>query len=63
MRAKIHKSMIMLLTATLFISYMVFSMVAYTQNFELLKSEVHLEAEYIHMFPVFHIWKKWIMSM
>ena len=48
MRAKIHKSMLMLLTATLFISYMVFSMVAYTQNFELLKSEVHLEAEYIH---------------
>lgn len=47
MRAKIQRTMIMLLTITLLISYVVFAVVAYTQNLELLKSEVRQEAEYI----------------
>lgn len=47
MRSKIQRSMIMLLTITLLTSYLVFSVVAYYQNLNLLKIEVMQEAEYI----------------
>lgn len=47
MRSKIQKSMIILLTITLFTSYLAFAIVAYYQNLNLLKTEVKQEAEYI----------------
>lgn len=47
MRSKIQRSMIVLLTITLFTSYLAFAVVAYYQNLNLLKTEVKQEAEYI----------------
>ncbi|MBO5460853.1 MAG: two-component sensor histidine kinase [Ruminococcus sp.] len=47
MRIKIQRSMLVMLTITLLISYVVFSVVTYKQNLNLLKSEVRQEAEYI----------------
>ena len=47
MRSRIQRSMIILLTITLFTSYIVFSVVFYYQNLNILKAEVKQEAEYI----------------
>ena len=47
MRRKIQKSMIMILTVTLLISYALLSIIVYRQNLSLLKSEVRQEARYI----------------
>ena len=47
MRARIQKSMVLVLTITLLISYAVMTIVVYSQNLGLLKSEVRQEARYI----------------
>lgn len=47
MRLRIQKSMVLVLSITLFISYLVLTVVVYSQNIGLLKMEVRQEARYI----------------
>lgn len=47
MRARIQKSMVLVLSVTLLISYLVLTAVVYNQNLDLLKREVRQEARYI----------------
>lgn len=47
MRARIQRSMVLVLTVTLVISYAMFSVVVYRQNLDILTSEVQQEARYI----------------
>lgn len=47
MRAKIQRSMVLVLSITLLISYLVMTLVVYNQNLTLLKKEVRQEARYI----------------
>lgn len=47
MRSRIQKSMVLILSITLLISYLVMTVVVYNQNLSLLKQEVRQEARYI----------------
>ena len=47
MRARIQKSLFLILSATLLISYILISVIVYRQNLSILKTEVKQEAKYI----------------
>lgn len=47
MRAKIQRTLVLILTITLLISYLLFSFIVYQQNLSILKSDVRQEASYI----------------
>ena len=47
MRAKIQRTLVLILTITLLVSYLLFSFIVYRQNLRILKSDVRQEASYI----------------
>lgn len=47
MRAKIQRTLVLILTITLLVSYLLFSFIVYQQNLSILKSDVRQEASYI----------------
>lgn len=47
MRTKIQRSIVLVLSITLVVSYLILSMVIYNQNLNLLKREVKVEAQYV----------------
>ena len=47
MRAKIQRTLVLILTITLLVSYLLFSFIVYRQNLSILKSDVRQEASYI----------------
>ena len=64
MRARIQKTMVLILGLALLLSYGFFSFIVYYQNLSLLKSEVKQEARYIRTawtLSVRIIWNVWIM--